>query len=82
MLSFTGTNFEMHISKLKYSVICFIFLVLPSLTISATNYANWNAPGGFPFVINQGNGTTYASGATGTITNPNNGQNVTINLTG
>ena len=82
MLSFTGTNFEMHISKFKYIVIFFIFLGLPSLTISATNYANWNAPGSFPFVINQGNGTTYANGATGTITNPNNGQNVTINLTG
>ena len=72
----------MALSKLKYSVIFFIFMALPNITISATNYADWNAPGAFPFVITNGNGTTYASGTTGTVTNPNNGQNVTINLTG
>ena len=74
--------FEINISRLKYRIILVIFIALPSITISATNYATWNAPGAFPFFITNGNGTTYANGTTGTVTNPNNGQNITINLTG
>ena len=82
MLFYKLTNFEMDISKLKYKLIFIIFIALPSLTISATNYADWTSPGSFPYTNTAVSTIKYSSGATGTVVNPNNGRNVNITLTG